>query len=86
MSGPSDYREELYTTKLDRSGKDFKAREREAQKLADEIMNVSAPPSACRLRYPGLTPPRWLQTATSNPHIAEERGQKVEDEMDEESK
>lgn len=44
MSGPSDYREELYTTKLDRTGKDFKARELKAQQLADEILNVSLPP------------------------------------------
>ncbi|KAL4401396.1 Polyadenylate-binding protein-interacting protein 3 [Malassezia pachydermatis] len=34
----SNYEETLYTTKLDRSGKDFKAREKEAERLAKEIM------------------------------------------------
>ncbi|PWY99768.1 hypothetical protein BCV70DRAFT_112911 [Testicularia cyperi] len=34
----SDYQETLYTTTLDRSGKDFKAREREADRIAREIM------------------------------------------------
>lgn len=34
----SDYEENLYTTKLDRSGKDFRAREREADRIAREIM------------------------------------------------
>lgn len=37
----SDYEETLYTTKLDRSGKDFKERERKAERLAREIMGVS---------------------------------------------
>jgi PAB1-binding protein PBP1 len=32
--------EELYTTKLDRSGSDFAERERRAQALANEIMRV----------------------------------------------
>lgn len=36
----SDYSEELYTTKLDRSGKDFSERERKAEALANEIMAV----------------------------------------------
>lgn len=34
----SDYEENLYTTKLDRSGKDFRSREREADRIAREIM------------------------------------------------
>lgn len=38
----SNYEETLYTTKLDRSGKDFKERERKADQLAREIMG-SAP-------------------------------------------
>ena len=37
----TNYDEELYTTKLDRSRADFKTREKEAQKLADEILGVS---------------------------------------------
>jgi PAB1-binding protein PBP1 len=32
--------ENLYTTKLDRSGADYKERERKAQKIANEIMGV----------------------------------------------
>ena len=34
----SNYEETLYTTKLDRSGKDFKQREREADRIAREIL------------------------------------------------
>ncbi|PWN42226.1 hypothetical protein IE81DRAFT_347637 [Ceraceosorus guamensis] len=49
----SDYAEDLYTTRLDRSGKDFAQREREADRLAREIMGQ----------------------ASTNAHIAEERGQ-----------
>ncbi len=37
----SDYKEELYTTKLNKSGPDFKKREKEAEKLAHEILNAS---------------------------------------------
>ena len=33
--------EDLYTTKLDRNAPDFKEKERKAQQLANEIMNVS---------------------------------------------
>lgn len=36
----SDYVEDMYTTKLDKSSKDFKAKEKIAQKIADEIMSV----------------------------------------------
>ncbi|KAK0552368.1 poly(A)-binding protein binding protein [Tilletia horrida] len=35
----SNYDEDIYTTKLDRSGKDFKERERNAERLAREILN-----------------------------------------------
>lgn len=38
----TSYQEELYTTKLNKSGADFKAREKEAEKLAAEIMGVRA--------------------------------------------
>lgn len=37
----SNYEETLYTTKLDKTAKDFKERERKADQLAREIMNVS---------------------------------------------
>lgn len=36
----TNYDEELYTTKLDRSRPDFKERERNAQQIANEIQNV----------------------------------------------
>ncbi|WAQ86341.1 hypothetical protein PtA15_7A67 [Puccinia triticina] len=38
----TDFDEEIYTTKLDRSGKDFKERERKAEALAREIMASSS--------------------------------------------
>lgn len=41
----SNYNEEMYTTKLDRSGKDYRERERKAEALASEIMAVSLFPS-----------------------------------------
>lgn len=37
----SNYEETMYTTRLDRSGKDFKAREKEAERLAKEILEGS---------------------------------------------
>ena len=37
----SNYEETMYTTKLDRSGKDFKERERQAEQLANEILSGS---------------------------------------------
>ncbi|TKY85749.1 hypothetical protein EX895_005289 [Sporisorium graminicola] len=60
----SNYEENLYTTKLDRSGKDFRNREREADRIAREIM----------------------AQATSNPHLAEERGQADDSGVNEEDK
>ncbi|EJU04894.1 hypothetical protein DACRYDRAFT_14026 [Dacryopinax primogenitus] len=53
----SNFDEHEYTTPLDRSGSDYKNREKRAQKIADEIQNG----------------------ATSNAHIAEERGLKPDD-------
>jgi PAB1-binding protein PBP1 len=41
----TDYDEDLYTTKLNRSGANFKQREAEAERLAKEILNVSCPRS-----------------------------------------
>ncbi|KIJ50986.1 hypothetical protein M422DRAFT_44208 [Sphaerobolus stellatus SS14] len=61
----TSFDEDLYTTKLDRSGPDFKERERKAQAIANEIMGQ----------------------VSSNPHIAEERGLKIDDSgIDEEDK
>jgi PAB1-binding protein PBP1 len=37
----TSYQEEIYTTKLNKGGPDFKKREKEAEKLANEIMGVS---------------------------------------------
>ena len=37
----SSFDEEVYTTKLDRSGPSFKERAREAQRIMNEIMGVS---------------------------------------------
>ena len=37
----SSYNEELYTTKLDRSGANFAAKEKEAARIAAEIIAVS---------------------------------------------
>ena len=37
----TSYKEEIYTTKLDRSGPGYKQREKEAAKLANEILGVS---------------------------------------------
>lgn len=60
----SDYEETMYTTKLDRSGKDFKSREKEAERLAKEI----------------------LESSTGNVHVAEERNQLGQKDMDEEDR
>lgn len=38
----TSYQEEMYTTKLNRAGSDFKKREKEAEKLASEIVNQTA--------------------------------------------
>lgn len=37
----TNYQEEIYTTKLNKGGADFKKREKEAERLAGEIMGVS---------------------------------------------
>ena len=47
----TDYKEELYTTKLDRSGTNYRQREKDATRLANEIMGVSLSTRAlCRSR------------------------------------
>ena len=50
----TNFNEDLYTTKLDRSAADFKERERKAQKIANEIIGVS-----------GFVLPRMLMTSNS---------------------
>lgn len=60
----SNYDENLYTTKLDRSVHDFKEKEKRAERIAAEI----------------------LGQATTNTHIAEERGQIDESDQNEEEK
>ena len=61
----SSYKEEFYTTRLDRSHPDYEKRYREAESIAREIESK----------------------VSSNPHLAEERGQKVDDSgLDEEDK
>jgi PAB1-binding protein PBP1 len=37
----TSYQEEIYTTKLNKTGPDFEKRKKEADRLASEIMNVS---------------------------------------------
>lgn len=39
----TQFNEDAYTTKLDRSGKDFKDKEKRAERIAAEIMNVRVP-------------------------------------------
>jgi PAB1-binding protein PBP1 len=41
FGGESTYDENLYTTRLDKSGPDYKKKEKEADRLAKEIMGVS---------------------------------------------
>ncbi|ORY02780.1 hypothetical protein K493DRAFT_405161 [Basidiobolus meristosporus CBS 931.73] len=61
----TDFDEEIYTTKLDRNSANFKEREKQAIRIANEIARMSS----------------------MNPHVAEERGQSIDDsQMDEEDK
>ena len=59
----TDYKDEIYTTILDKSGNDFKKREQDAARIAKEIESK----------------------ATNNPHVAQERGQRVSGDDDEET-
>lgn len=43
----TSFDEEVYTTKLDRSAADYKEREREARRIASEIMGVCPPAPVC---------------------------------------
>lgn len=73
----TNFDENVYTTKLDRSGADFKEREREAQKLANEIIGVSSSSSTTTARLvSNLFSPKG---ATNNSHVAEERNMNVDD-------
>lgn len=60
--------EELYTTKLDRSGADFAEREKRAQALANEIMRVRPFVYLFSGMFTEAT-----QGATNNSHVLEER-------------
>lgn len=66
----TNFDEEIYTTKLDRTAPDYKDRERKAQQIANEILGVSMGLPTFVQR--ALTIPD-SQSSTSNPHIAEER-------------
>lgn len=60
--------EDLYTTKLDRSGADFAEREKRAQALANEIMRVRP------FVYPFSSMfTETTQGTTNNSHVLEER-------------
>ena len=67
----TDYDDEIYTTRLDRSTSDFKQREARAAQLEREILKGSSNSSAS-LAY--------------NAHVAEERGEQVADSLDEEER
>ncbi|KWU41725.1 hypothetical protein RHOSPDRAFT_36730 [Rhodotorula sp. JG-1b] len=66
----TDYDDEIYTTRLDRSTADFKQREARAAQLEREILKGST--SSTSLAY--------------NAHVAEERGEQVADSLDEEER
>jgi len=64
----TSFDEELYTTKLDRSGADFAERAKRAQTLANEILRVRRNHfSRCQIFTEAS------QGETNNPHIMEER-------------
>ena len=63
----TSFDEEVYTTKLDRSGPDFKERERKAQQIANEILGVS--PIDPRVRCDLI----FQQSTTNSAHVREER-------------
>jgi PAB1-binding protein PBP1 len=78
----TNFDEDVYTTRLDRSAADFKERERKAQKIANEITGVrSYIPFATQVNSA-------RQVVTNNPHVAEERTVNIVDDsgMDEEDK
>lgn len=68
----ASFDEDVYTTKLDRSAPDYKEREREAQRIANEILGVcetcnipASIPSTCyRLRPTTLTSPKSVESVS----------------------
>lgn len=50
----ASFDEEVYTTKLDRNAPDYKEREREAQRIANEIMGVCQCPSVLLVHFDNL--------------------------------
>lgn len=65
----TNYQEEIYTTKLDKSGADYKAREARAAKIAEEIQSVGDSCSSSFLRDAGFTDsmPSNLRAPLSTP-------------------
>lgn len=93
----TQFDEDVYTTKLDRSGKDFREREKRAERIAAEITGVSTFCSSFPVIEIITTSNGFvnkilrhlleIQSATSNPHVAEERNMTVDDSgVDEEDK
>ena len=74
----TDYDEDLYTTKLNRSAANFKQREAEAERLAKEILNVGPEHMALgNLSTADESRVLTAQAPTENPHVAEERGRET---------
>jgi PAB1-binding protein PBP1 len=68
----TDYHEDIYTTKLDRSRPDFRAREKEAARLAAEIEKVGFNwLSFLHFVFTGIC---FLKAPAAFAHVAEERG------------
>jgi PAB1-binding protein PBP1 len=81
----TDFNEEIYTTKLDRSRADFKERERQAIAIANEITRVFI--YHLKINITNKFNTFFLQSSTTNVHMLEERGFIVEEsQMDEEER
>jgi len=82
----TNFDEDAYTTRLDRSAADFKERERKAQKIANEIIGVRSSLPFSPLGH--ILSFYLYQAVTNNPHVAEERTLNVVDDsgIDEEDR
>lgn len=81
----TNYHEDIYTTKLDRSGPDFRARESRAAQLEKEILNVSS--HARSFLCGSLTPfDRQGNGLKHNVHMVEERNLVDDTGLDEEDR
>jgi PAB1-binding protein PBP1 len=74
----TSFDEEFYTTKLDRSAADFIKRKRKAQRIASQNMGVRPPTRGRSAVHSKACSKNW-QSATKNPHIAEERNLNFDD-------